>query len=83
LESTQHQLAQRILVVDAPEALQLARTVQRDKTTKDSVEAIIAIQMKRKDRLKRADDIICNDQGIEHLYSQVDALHTLYIDMAK
>ena len=83
LESTQHQLTQRILVIDAPEALQLERTIHRDEATKESVQAIIDIQMNREDRLKHADDIIYNDQGLDHLYRQVDALHAHFIDMAK
>lgn len=83
LESSQHQMAQRVLVIDVPEEIQVSRTVTRDDTTEEGVKAIIAAQMKRDDRLAKADDVIINDQDLQHLHTQVDALHQTYLDMAK
>lgn len=83
LESSQHQMAQRVLVIDVPEEIQVSRTVTRDDTTEEGVKAIIAAQMKRDDRLAKADDVIINDQDLQHLHTQVDALHQTYLDMAQ
>ncbi len=83
LESSQHQMVQRVLVIDVPEEIQVSRTVSRDDTTEEGVKAIIAAQMKRDDRLAKADDVIINDQDLQHLHTQVDALHQTYLDMAQ
>src|SRR5690606_19969534 len=60
LESGQSRMAQRVLVIDVPEDVQIARTATRDNTDAKSVKAIIAAQMKRADRLAKADDVIVN-----------------------
>lgn len=83
LESGQSRLAQRVLVIDVPEALQIARTTRRDNTSTEGVKAIIAAQMQRQERLARADDVIVNDQSLAELHAAVDALHQQYLEMAK
>ena len=83
LESSQHQMVSRVLVIDEPMELQVARTVTRDDTTEEGVKAIIAAQMPREDRLARADDVICNDQDLTHLHNEVDKLHQTYLELAK
>ena len=83
LESSQHQMVSRVLVIDVPMELQVARTVTRDDTTEEGVKAIIAAQMPREDRLARADDVICNDQDLTHLHNEVDKLHQTYLELAK
>ena len=83
LESGQSTMAQRVLVIDVPEEVQVARTASRDNTDANSVKAIIAAQMKRQDRLAKADDIIVNDQSLEALHAAVDALHKTYLEMAQ
>ncbi|MEH6798337.1 MAG: dephospho-CoA kinase [Halopseudomonas sabulinigri] len=81
IESGQHSLASRIIVVDVPEALQLARTAVRDKVSEDQIKAIMQVQAQREDRLKKAHDIIINDRDLSHLHQQVDALHQQYLAM--
>lgn len=83
LESSQHKMAERILVIDVPVEQQIARTVTRDHTTEEGVKAIIAAQMSRDERLAKADDVICNDQDLQHLRAKVDQLHKTYLEMAK
>ena len=83
LESSQSRLVQRVLVIDVPEELQIARTTSRDNTNAEGVKAIIAAQMKRQDRLAKADDIIVNDKSLAELYAAVEALHQKYLEMAK
>ena len=82
LESAQHQMAQRILVIDVPVETQVARTINRDDTTEDGVKAIIKVQMDRETRLKKADDVITNDKSLNDLYNAVDALHNTYLALA-
>lgn len=83
LESGQSRMAQRVLVIDVPEDVQIARTATRDNTDAKSVKAIIAAQMKRADRLAKADDVIVNDRSLEALHQAVDSLHQQYLEMAK
>ncbi len=73
------ELAQRALVVDCPEEVQVARTMQRSGLTESEVRAIMARQIPRSERLKLADDVIHNDGSMEHLRTQVAHLHQLYL----
>lgn len=72
----------RILVVDVPEALQVSRTMERDDNPESQVRAIMAAQASREERLAAADDVIVNDQGLEHLDAEVARLHELYLELA-
>lgn len=83
LESGQSRMAQRVLVIDVPETVQIARTTRRDNTDEAGVKAIIAAQMKREDRLAKADDVIVNDQSLEALHAAVDQLHQHYLELAR
>lgn len=82
VESGQYQMTQRVLVVDVPEAVQIARTVARDDVPEQQVRAILQAQAKREDRLRHADDVISNDQDLAALHAQVDALHQRYLKLA-
>ncbi len=83
LEGNQHEMTQRVLVVDVPESLQIERTINRDNTDEAGVKAIIAAQMPRQKRLDRADDVIVNDQDLDHLHQQVDRLHQHYLELVQ
>ncbi len=83
IESGQFHLVQRILVIDVPESVQLERTCQRDQNSEDQVKAIMAAQLNRQERLAKADDIIENHLGFEHLDAEVQRLHSLYLSLAK
>ncbi len=78
LESGQTDLADRILVVDIPEALQLARVQARDGQTPAQVQAILRAQASRAERLAVADDVIDNSGSLAELVRQTDALHQQY-----
>lgn len=82
VESGQASRCDRVLVVDAPEALQLERTMSRDGNTEEQVRAIMAAQADRERRLAAADDVIVNDRGLEHLDAEVARLHELYLELA-
>jgi dephospho-CoA kinase len=73
----------RVLVVDCPEALQIARVQARSRLAKDEVRAIIAQQAPRAVRLAAADDVIDNSGTLDALQKQVAALHERYLGRAR
>lgn len=81
LETSQHQMVQRVLVIDVPESVQIERTVLRDKTNEDQVRAILKAQASRGERLSRADDVIVNDRDPAWLKSEVERLHHFYLTL--
>ena len=72
----------RVLVIDANEADQIKRASERDKINPAQVQAILNAQITRKQRLLMADDVILNDNHIEHLTQAVEKLHLLYLELA-
>ena len=81
LETTQHQMVQRVLVIDVPEAVQVERTVLRDTTNEEQVRAILKVQASRDERLSRADDVIVNDCDPAWLKREVERLHHFYLTL--
>ncbi|TVO64784.1 MAG: dephospho-CoA kinase [Denitromonas halophila] len=79
---TYRQRCQRIAVVDCEEAVQVARVMRRSGLPPAQVEAIMAAQLPRADRLAAADDVIDNSGDLDHLHRQVDALHQRYLALA-
>ena len=82
LETDQHKLVDRILVVDVSEETQVARALDRDGGDPAIIKAIIASQTGRKMRLGRADDIILNEQSADALRLLVADLHNQYLQLA-
>lgn len=72
----------RILVVDCPEAVQLARVMTRSALSREAAQAIMDSQATRAERLAAADDRIDNGGAPEALAPQVDALHSRYLTLA-
>ncbi len=72
----------RILVVDAPEALQVERVTQRDGTSRAAAWRMLEAQATRAERLAIADDVITNDGDEARLDAQVVALHQRYLALA-
>lgn len=81
VESGQYKLVQRVLVIDAPEPLQIQRTMQRDNTSEEQVQAILKVQANRKHRLSHADDVLINDRDPAWLKSEVERLHHFYLTL--
>ena len=73
----------RVLVVDCPEDVQVARVIARNGLAEAQVRAIMAAQASRQARLEAADDVIVNDAGIAELRPQVERLHALYRELAQ
>lgn len=74
--------ADRILVVDVPEEVQIERAMARDGVAESQVRAILASQIDRRSRLSLADDVITNDGSLEDLHHAVDRLHARYLELA-
>ena len=73
----------RVLVVDAPEDLQVQRVGARSGLPADEVRAIMASQASRARRLAAADDVIDNAGDLAALHAQAAALHAKYVALAK
>ena len=78
LETNQNEMVDRVLVIDAPEQQQISRTSARDDTNIEAVQAIMATQLSRQQRLQKADDVIVNDSDLDSLKSNVMELHKKY-----
>lgn len=83
IESKQNGFCDRVLVIDAPEEVQLQRTMQRDNNNAEQVQRIIASQASREFRRQHADDVIENTGSIDYLTQQVAALHARYLQLAQ
>jgi len=82
LETTQHQLVNRVLVIDTSEASQLERASRRDQKSRAQIQAIMATQISRAERLAKAQDVIHNNGDLSELDTQVAQLHQQYLLLA-
>jgi dephospho-CoA kinase len=82
LETSQAQLVDCVLVVDVKESTQLERTLARDGGNQSTVEAIIAAQISRAERLEHADDVFYNEQALNTVAPRVLTLHYKYLKAA-
>ncbi len=82
LETEQRKSTHRTLVVDVSKELQIERATARDDNSREQIEAIIAAQLPREERLARADDIIDNSGSLADLESAVKTLHQQYLKIA-
>ncbi|WP_151964891.1 dephospho-CoA kinase [Acinetobacter soli] len=78
-ETGQDRMTHRNLLVDVSEATQLKRASQRDAQSTAQIQKIIATQMPRSEKLKRADDVVHNEGTLDELYQQLMRLHTDYL----
>ena len=74
---------ERILAVDCPEQVQLARVMARNGMTEQQVRAIMATQVTRAERLAAADDVVVNDDGLDALGPQIAYLHEKYLGFSE
>ena len=65
----------RVLVVDCPPEVQVERVMARSALPREQVDAILAAQATRAQRLAAADDVIDNGGPPAALYAQVARLH--------
>ncbi|WIG56369.1 MAG: Dephospho-CoA kinase [Rhodanobacteraceae bacterium] len=72
----------RVLLVDAPEALQIERLMQRDGIDREAAQRMLGAQSSRPQRRAIADDVIVNDGEEAALDAQVAMLHARYLVLA-
>lgn len=75
-------LAHRVLVIDVPVDLQVARLMRRDGMTAAQCEAMLAAQASRTRRLEGADDVVDNAGNMTTLQRQLESMHARYLDLA-
>jgi dephospho-CoA kinase len=79
LETDQHELVEKVVVVDVPVDVQIQRTMARDTNDREQVERIIAAQMPREQRLRKADDVVDNNLAMMDVERQVEQLHQTFL----
>ena len=82
-ESGQYQFAHRNLVIDASEDLQRQRAALRDGVSSEQINNIMAAQLTRTERNRRADDIVINHGDLADLYQQLYAVHQQYLQLSQ
>ncbi len=82
IEAGMAALVDRVLVVDAPEDVQLRRLSARDGANEVQARQMIASQASRSLRLGRADDVIDNRDESRAVETQVVRLHRHYTRLA-
>ncbi|MBI3546538.1 MAG: dephospho-CoA kinase [Gammaproteobacteria bacterium] len=82
IESDFANLVQRILVVDAYEALQIQRTQQRSGLTEEEICRIMSAQASRALRLQKAHDVLENNGDRQQLEKDVERMHQWYLSLA-
>ncbi len=75
-------LVSRVLVIDVPEDVQLARLMQRDRMSAEQCHAMLAAQASRAQRLEGADDVVDNATDITALTRQLESVHARYLELA-
>ncbi|MBK1640651.1 dephospho-CoA kinase [Chromatium okenii] len=82
-ETGQQTVANRVLVVDVAEAVQIERVQQRSGLAPDEIQRIIASQIPRHERCARADDLLENSGAVTALLPQIAQLHAEYLRLAQ
>lgn len=72
----------RVLVVECPDEVQVARVRERSGLAEEEIRRIIGAQATRAMRHAAADDVIDNGGDLDGLFAQVRALHRRYLEMA-
>ena len=75
LETSQHKKTDFVVVVDAPENLQLERATKRDNNSQAQIKAIMNAQMPRAMRIQKANWVLENHEDINDLHKKVRQLH--------
>jgi dephospho-CoA kinase len=72
----------RVLVIEAPESLQIERASKRDNCSPEHISQIMDTQLTNAQRRQQADDMIINDANLADLTEQVYTLHDKYLQMS-
>lgn len=77
------QRVDRVLVIDCPEEVQVARVMERNGLAEAEVRAIMAAQVTREVRLAAANDVLDNGGAADSLREKAQKLHALYCGLAR
>ena len=83
IENQWHKYADRILIIETSQQVQLERLQKRDKIDKNLAKNMISSQITSEDRRRYADDIIINDDQTADLSQQVTQLHKQYLKLSQ
>lgn len=83
IESGLFEDADRIVVIDVPESLQIQRLLERDGVERDQAEAMLSAQASRSERLAVATDVIDNSGSFDDLLEATDELHGHFIQLSR
>ena len=72
-------VANKTLVIDCDESLQIKRAMARSNMTEQEVRAMMAAQVSRATRLQRADEVIENNGSLADLTEKVATIHKKFI----
>ena len=75
LEGTQVSMTDYVVVVDVPEAVQIARASARDNNDPEQIKSIMAAQLSREARKSKADYVVDNSGSLEELHIAAEQLH--------
>lgn len=76
-------LVQRVLVIDADEAIRIERVKQRSGLSREEIRRIMQTQASRRERLLYADDVVKNDGSLNKLAEKIQRLHRFYLHTLK
>lgn len=82
-KSSMIDLVDRVLVIDAPESIQMQRLTARDDINGDLAQRMIAAQDSRSERLALADDVLINTGPRKDIADLAAALHAGYRRLAQ
>jgi len=75
IETAAHERFDKLIVVYADEETQLKRLKERDGFPEEEAQKRISSQMPLKDKIKYADYVIDNDEGLENTQKQVEEIY--------
>ena len=75
IEGGRHDAMDFVIVVHCPQSIRIERLIKNRGMTLESIESVLASQVKDQARLEIADAIIDNTKSIEDLPKQIEALH--------
>jgi dephospho-CoA kinase len=81
-ESSSYSWADRVLVVDVSENIQIERVMARDGIIREQAQSILDSQVGRTARLALADDVLDNSGSLDELCEKVEKLHEKYLKLA-
>jgi len=79
IENQQYREMDRVVVVTCNTAEKIRRLVPNRDLDKETIKKIIGNQLSDQERIRHADDVICNDGTLKQLEDRVISLHKQYL----